>query len=118
MDGRAEGRRDGEAKTKSLRFSSKRRGTIMPQDISINSAQNVYNVNNFVLICSVILFVLQSSSRGRERELARGYKTVFMLTCNSTEYAIPTAHETKIPTNEVLSCFKSLRCCINRANKC
>ena len=26
--------------------------------------------------------------------------------------------KTKIPTNEEVSCFKSLRCCIYHANKC
>ena len=48
----------------------------------------------------------------------RGYKTFFML--NSTEHEISIAHKTKIhvPTNVEVSCFKSLRCCINHANKC
>ena len=44
----------------------------------------------------------------------RGYKTFFML--NSTEHKISTAKKTKIPTNEEISCFKSLRCCIYLAN--
>ena len=46
---------------------------------------------------------------------ARGYSTFFML--NSTEREISTAHKTKIPTNEEVSCFKSLRCCIYHAYK-
>ena len=46
----------------------------------------------------------------------RGYKTFFIL--NSTEHEISTAQKTKIPTNEEVSCFKSLRCCIYHANKC
>ena len=41
---------------------------------------------------------------------AQDYKTFFML--NSTEHEISTAHKTKIPTNEEIYCFKSLRCCI------
>ena len=36
----------------------------------------------------------------------QGYKTFFML--NSTEHEISTAHKTKLPTNEEVSCFKSL----------
>ena len=38
----------------------------------------------------------------------QGYKNIFML--NSTEHEISTAHKTKMPTNEDVSCFKSLRC--------
>ena len=33
------------------------------------------------------------------------------------EHAILTAHKTKIPTNEEISCFEYLRCCIYHA-KC
>ena len=46
----------------------------------------------------------------------RGYKTFFLL--NSTEHEFSTDHKTKTPTNEEVSCFKSLRCCIYHANKC
>ena len=44
-----------------------------------------------------------------------GYK-FFML--NSAEHKISTPHKTKIPTNEEVTNLKSLRCCINHANKC
>ena len=37
----------------------------------------------------------------------RGYKTFFML--NSTKHEISTAHKTKIPAKEGVTCFKSLR---------
>ena len=37
---------------------------------------------------------------------------------NLTEHEISTADKTKIPTNEEVSRFKSLRCCIHQANKC
>ena len=30
---------------------------------------------------------------------------------NSAEHDISTAHKAKVPTNEEVSCFKSLRCC-------
>ena len=36
---------------------------------------------------------------------ARGYKTFFVL--NSTEHEISTAHKTKIPRDEEVSCFTS-----------
>ena len=39
----------------------------------------------------------------------------FML--NSTEHAISTAHKTKIPTNNEVSCFRYLRCFIYHAHK-
>ena len=39
---------------------------------------------------------------------------LFML--SSTEYELSTAHKTKILTNEDVSCFESLRCCIYHAN--
>ena len=45
-----------------------------------------------------------------------GYKACFMI--NSTEHEISTAHKTKIPTKEEVSCLKSLRCWIYHANKC
>ena len=38
----------------------------------------------------------------------RGNKIFFML--NSAKHKISTAHKTYIPTNEEVSCFKSLRC--------
>ena len=44
----------------------------------------------------------------------RGYKTFFML--NSTEYELQLLMKTRIPTHKV-SNFKSLKCCIYRANK-
>ena len=43
-----------------------------------------------------------------------GYKKIML---NSTEHEISTAHKIKIPTNEEVSSFKSLRCCIYPANK-
>ena len=45
----------------------------------------------------------------------RGYKTFCML--NSTEQKIPLLIKTKMPTNEEVFCSKSLRCCIDHANK-
>ena len=47
---------------------------------------------------------------------SKGYKTLFMLV--STEHEISIAHKTKIWKNEEISCSKSLKCCIYRANKC
>ena len=44
---------------------------------------------------------------------SHGYKTVMF---NTTEHEISTAHKTKTPTNEDVSCFKSTRCCIYHAN--
>ena len=41
----------------------------------------------------------------------QGYKTFYML--NSNELLI----KTKIPTNDEISCFKSLRCCIYHADE-
>ena len=42
---------------------------------------------------------------------------IFML--NSTEHEISTVQKkTKIPTNEEISCVKSLSCCIYHADKC
>ena len=46
-----------------------------------------------------------------------GPEVIKLLSC-SIEHQISTAHKTKIPTNEEVSCFKSLRCCIYHANKC
>ena len=36
--------------------------------------------------------------------MVRGYQTLFML--KSTEHELPTAHKTKVPTNEEFSCYK------------
>ena len=38
-----------------------------------------------------------------EADLARCYKTCFML--NSTEHEISTAHKTKVPANKEVSCY-------------
>ena len=46
--------------------------------------------------------------------IPRGYKTFFML--NSIEHEISTAHKNQKPTNKEVSCLKSLRCCIYKAN--
>ena len=46
---------------------------------------------------------------------ARGYKTFFCSTQLSTKFQL--LIKTKIPTNEEVSCFKSLTCCIYHANK-
>ena len=51
-----------------------------------------------------------------EKIRPRGYNTFFML--NSTGMKFQLLIETKIPTNEEVSSFKSLRCCIYHANKC
>ena len=42
----------------------------------------------------------------------------FFSILNSTVHEISTAHKIKISTNQDVSCFKSLRCCIFPANKC
>ena len=46
----------------------------------------------------------------------RGYKTYSCSTQLSTKFQL--LIKTEIPTNEEISCFKSVRCCIHRANKC
>ena len=47
----------------------------------------------------------------------RGYKSFFML--NSTGHEISTAYKTKkLKKNDDVSCFKSIRCCINHAFVC
>ena len=46
----------------------------------------------------------------------RSYKTFFVL--NSTETKFQLLIKDNILTNKEVSCFKSLRCCINHANKC
>ena len=47
---------------------------------------------------------------------ARGYKLLSCSTQLSTKNQL--LIKTKTPTNEEVSCFKSLRCCIYHANKC
>ena len=49
-------------------------------------------------------------------KLPHGYKSFVIL--NSTEHEILTALKIKIPTNEQVSCFNSLICCIYHASKC
>ena len=46
----------------------------------------------------------------------RGYKTFSCAVQMNTKFQL--LIKTKIPTNEEVSCFKSLRCCIYHANKC
>ena len=46
-----------------------------------------------------------------------GPEVMIFFILNSTEHEILTAIKTKIPTNEVVSCFKSPRC-IYHADKC
>ena len=79
----------------------------------------------FTITCSVATFIGKLSKEAPfvcQCQLlmtdpgSKVIKVVFML--NSTEYEISTAHKSKIPTNEEVSCFKSLRCCIYHANKC
>ena len=47
-----------------------------------------------------------------------GYKTSFMLILTQLSTKFQLLIKTKIPTNEEVSCFKSLRCCTYHANKC
>ena len=46
----------------------------------------------------------------------RGYKAFLCSTQLSTKFQL--LIKNKIPTNEEVSCLKSLRCCIYNANKC
>ena len=46
----------------------------------------------------------------------RGYKLFSCSTQLSTKFQL--LIKTKIPTNEEVSCFKFLRCCVYHANKC
>ena len=48
-----------------------------------------------------------------------GHEVIKLFSCStqlSTKFQL--LIKTEIPTNEDISCFKSLRCCIYHANKC
>ena len=67
----------------------------------------------FILNQNTPFFITPFSLEARPR----GYKKLFSCSTQlSMKFQL--LIKNKIPTNKEVSCFKSLRCCINHANKC